>query len=185
MDLTDVLRRVLSGDAQAYAEIVARYERPLFGFLGRMGLPQAHAEDVAQETFLRAWQHLGTFDSRRASFTTWLYTIARRLALNDAARAAARRDVGMTIAHDGACEAPQPLATLAAAEQRERLRAALLGLSTADRTTLALAYIEDLSLAEIAQIESTTVGAVKTRLHRARGRLAQLMEKAPMEKTDE
>jgi signal peptidase I len=78
MDLTDVLQRVLSGDRRAYAEIVARYEKPLFGFFGRMGLPQARAEDIAQETFLRAWMHLGDFDPGRASFTTWLYTIARR-----------------------------------------------------------------------------------------------------------
>ena len=112
MDLTDVLRRVLSGDTQAYAEIVARYERPLFGFLGRMGLPQARAEDVAQETFLRAWQHLGSFDPRRASFTTWLYTIARRLALNEAARTAARREVGMTIDHVRTeKDLPAPVAT--------------------------------------------------------------------------
>jgi RNA polymerase sigma-70 factor (ECF subfamily) len=61
-----------------------------------MGLSQAEAEEVAQDTFLRAWQHLDRFDASRAAFSTWIYTIARRLALDLLERAEHRYRV-----HDG------------------------------------------------------------------------------------
>jgi len=176
MDLADVLQRILSGEREAFAELVGRFQQPLFGFLGRMGLSQAQAEDIAQETFLRAWCHLRDFDRRRASFPTWLYTIARRLALNELARAPGTVEVAMPMIDDQACDGPQPPDVLRADERRQRLRRALLALSVADRTLLALAYLEDLPLAEIARIEDCRTGAIRTRLHRARSRLAGLLE---------
>jgi RNA polymerase sigma-70 factor (ECF subfamily) len=61
LDPEPLVTRVLDGDRQAFAGLVLGFERPLFGFLGRMGLDQARAEEVAQETFLRAWQYLGEY----------------------------------------------------------------------------------------------------------------------------
>lgn len=176
MDITEVVQKVLAGDRQAYAAIVTRYQGPMFAFLGRMGLTHARAEEVAQEAFIRAWTHLADFDPRHGAFSTWIYAIARRLALNELARAAHQREIFMGAEHDAACGEPQPPESLALVERRVRLRAALLELSTGDRCMLALAYIEELALAEVARIEGCTVGAVKTRLHRARRRLARLLE---------
>ena len=85
-DIRDVLERVARGEAQAFAELVVHYQRPLFAFLGRMGLNAARAEEVAQESFLRAWQNLPSYRSEQAQFSTWLFTIARRLALNELTR---------------------------------------------------------------------------------------------------
>jgi RNA polymerase sigma-70 factor (ECF subfamily) len=175
MDPTDALQRVLSGDRQAYTEVVLHYQQPLFGFLGRMGLSQDRAEDIAQETFLRAWLKLAAFDPGRASFATWLYTIARRLALNELASAAGKREVVMPPDHECSAEDAGPPEQLAMAERRRELRAALVRLPVGDRTSLALAYVDGLSLSEIAAIEGSTVGAIKTRLHRARARLADCL----------
>jgi RNA polymerase sigma-70 factor, ECF subfamily len=86
-DLTQLLRASLAGDSTSFGGIVRRYQQPLFGFLGRMGLPQALAEDIAQEAFLRAWRNLANFDTNRAQFSTWLFAIARNLALNELASA--------------------------------------------------------------------------------------------------
>ena len=70
-DDSPLAARAAAGDRQAYALLVQRHQRGLFGFLGRMGLTQAEAEDLAQEAFVRAWQHLPRFDPQRAAFSTW------------------------------------------------------------------------------------------------------------------
>jgi RNA polymerase sigma-70 factor (ECF subfamily) len=183
LDIPRVLARIAGGEAGAFGEIVTRYQRPLFGFLGRMGLAQAHAEDIAQDTFLRAWRHLGSFEPARAEFSTWLFTIARNAALNDRARPAARneRTAGEAESGEAVCEQPGPDEALQAARRRQRLRAALCRLDAADRTLLALAYTRDLRLDAIARIEGCTLAAIKTRLHRARRQLQEIL----MEDSDE
>lgn len=177
MDIRPLLQRIAAGDKQAFAEVVTHYQRPLFGFLGRMALSQAHAEDIAQETFIRAWNNLGEYKPATAAFSTWLFTIARNLAVNELARAAYRYEstAGDDLP-DAACERLQPPDELARRQQQRRLQAALQKLPLSDRSALALAYIHDLELAAIARIEGCTTGAIKTRLHRAKEKLRQLLE---------
>ncbi|MDC8758371.1 RNA polymerase sigma factor [Janthinobacterium fluminis] len=176
MDITDLLKRISAGDRQAFAGIVAHYQRPLFGFLGRMALGQGQAEEVAQETFLRAWQKLGEYRPERAGFSTWLFTIARNLALHELERAARRNELGGAgDLPEPACERPQPPEALALARQQRRLQGALRRLPLADRGALALAYNHELELAEVARIEGCSVAAIKTRLHRAKEKLRQLL----------
>ncbi len=178
VDIKPLLQRIADGDTQAFAEVVGHYQRPLFGFLGRMALSQSHAEEVAQETFLRAWHSLGEYKPERAAFSTWLFTIARNLALNELARAAYRHESTQgDDMPDAACERLQPPEELARRQQQRRLQAALQKLPLPDRSALALAYIHDLELAAIARIEGCTTGAIKTRLHRAKEKLRHLLEK--------
>lgn len=87
MIIQGILHRIAAGEQLAFAELVDMYQRPLFGFLGRLGMNQAQAEDIAQETFLRAWTHLHSYQPERAQFVTWLFTIARNLAYNTLQRA--------------------------------------------------------------------------------------------------
>ena len=176
-DILDVLQRVARSDGQAFAELVVHYQRPLFAFLGRMGLNAARAEEVAQESFFRAWQNLPSYRSEQAQFSTWLFTVARRLALNELTRPQLRHEVG---ADD---KTPEPTSGMAGPEQtleqrqsQEQVHAALRSLSTDDRSVLALAYTHELSAANIAAIEACNVDAVKTRLHRARQRLRMALE---------
>ena len=160
-----------------FAQLVTRYQGFLFGFLGRMGFGQAQAEDLAQETFLRAWQSLAQYDTQRAAFSTWLFTIAGNLALNERSRAAGQREVWEGRAPiDTPSPEPEPFELLALAQQRDQLRRALGQLSAADRCVLALAYISELDVSSIAQIEGCTTNAMKTRLHRARARLSEILE---------
>lgn len=177
MDPEPLIARVLDGDRQAFAGLVPGFERPLFGFLGRMGLDQARAEEIAQETFLRAWQHLSEYRAERGAFSTWLFTIARRLAVNELTRASSRHERPFDEAVDvPVCELPGPPDTLIEAEKITRLRVALLALPLPDRSVLALAYVRELDTEAIARIERCSSGAVKTRLHRARQRLRQILE---------
>ena len=139
-----------------------------------MGQSQAAAEDLAQETFLRAWTRLTSYDPTRAAFSTWLFTIARNLLLNDIAK---KRELAIDEAlPDVACEGQQPPEVLQQAQHRQRVQDALRLLPIQDRSALALAYFHELDLAAIARIEGCSVGAVKTRLTRARQRLRQLLE---------
>ena len=176
MDITDTLRRIHAGDRQAFAAVVNLYQGSLFGFLGRMGLDQAHAEDLAQETFIRAWQNLGRYRQELGAFSTWLFTIARNLALNELARAAHARELPPNEdTPEPACEEPGPEAALAAKQLRRRLQRVLRQMPLGDRSVLALAYTHELELSAIAQIEGCSTGAVKTRLHRARQKLRGLL----------
>lgn len=178
MNISAILLSIQAGDRQAFAEVVTHYQRPLFGFLGRMGLSRGLAEDLAQETFLRAWRNLGKYDPDRGEFSTWLFTIAKNLALNELSGTANGREI--PLAEDppeSTCDRPRPCEALALEQRRRSLHAALAKLPPAERCMIALAYTQDLELAQIAQIEGCTTGAVKTRLHRAKRKLYHLLEK--------
>ena len=178
MNIIAILRSIHGGDRQAFAAVVTRYQRPLFGFLGRLGLAPVQAEDLAQETFLRAWRNLGKYEPDRGEFSTWLFTIARNLAMNELSGASRGREVAVEEdIPESACDRPEPCEVLALEQRRDALYLALRKLPPAERCVIALAYIQDFDLAQIAQIEGCTTGAVKTRLHRAKRKLYHLLEK--------
>lgn len=176
MKLEASIGKSLSGDRGEFAEIVRQFQRPLFSFLARMGLDRPVSEDIAQETFVRAWINLGRYDPAVSRFSTWLFTIARNLALSELDRAEKRPEARETLP-DIACEQPGPHEKLDLSRSMSRLRHALSGLSQADRSILALAYVEDMTLSEIAKIEGCTKVAAKVRIHRAKMKLRILMEK--------
>lgn len=178
MDIDDVIRRIGKGEKQAFAEIVMQYQQPIFGFLGRMSLSQAQAQEIAQEAFIRAWRHLDDYQSTKAAFSTWLFTIARNLALNELTRARSQNEFSSgEELPDMASEAPEPMQVLCIKQQHLQLQAALRELTMQDRSVIGLAYVDELSMADMAKIEGCSVEAVKTRLHRAKEKLRKLMEK--------
>jgi RNA polymerase sigma-70 factor, ECF subfamily len=165
------------GDEAAFRALVRSLEGPLFGFLGRMGLDQARAEEIAQEAFIRLWQRRASYRPELGSLATWTFAIARNLALNAVSRASAQREMPYGDAPpEAACEQPLASEALEARQERERLRRALLLLPPGDRALLALIYVQELSHADAARIEGCSVGAIKTRAHRAKARLRQIME---------
>ncbi len=174
-----VLERIARGEQEAFAELVKRYQQPLFGFLGRMGMTQAQAEDLAQETFLRAWLHLRQFDPERAQFSTWLHTIARNLAFNFLASRQPQTALSEEAFADVVCVQPNPMQRLQIKQEQERLQQALRSLPMQDRSALALAYVHGISLADVARIEEVSLPAIKTRLHRARQALRDLLKTKP------
>jgi len=153
-----------SGDQRAFAALVERHAGPLHRYLTAFGLDQHDAEDVVQDTFLRVHRHLGSYDPRWA-FTTWLYTIARRLALS--LRERRRPSTGL----DGIDE---PLSRAPATDQADgnvwsKARSIL---NERQFTALWLRYGEERELSEIAQILAITPENTRVLLHRARATLA-------------
>lgn len=171
------------GDPEAFRRIVELYQDRLFTFLLRMVRHREEAEDVAQETFVRAWRHLASYDERW-TFRTWLFSIARNLALN-----ALRRPRATILSIEGAEEDGHPERAVAATtaspadqaitgEQGRRLAHAVETLTARAAMIFTLFYQEGMGIAEIAQTVGMTCGAVRVALHRARETLRQRLKES-------
>lgn len=168
------------GSDEAFTKLVEAYQKHVYNLCYRMlGEPEL-AEDAAQETFLRAFQHLHRYDRKRP-FATWLLSIAAHYCI-DTLR---RRKFSMTSIDqdddDGRFElsdpeAPNPESAIVHNEQREQMQSLLKHLDSVDRAAIVLRYWNDCSEIEIADALNLTVSAVKSRLHRARRELAGLWQ---------
>jgi RNA polymerase sigma-70 factor, ECF subfamily len=165
-----LIRQTLSGNRNAFRLLVVRYQRPLFRFLGGFGLGQAVAEELAQEAFLRAYGNLAGYDAAKAKFSSWLFTIAKHLAMNAAARSSQRApQVDVAAAELPSLDSvPGAHEALESEERRTRVQQALQRLPEILRSALVLAYVKEFSMEDIATIERCSVGAVKSRIFRGK-----------------
>jgi RNA polymerase sigma-70 factor (ECF subfamily) len=175
MDDAVLIQQTLAGQRGAFRLLVLRWQKPIFRFLGLLGLPASSADDVAQEVFLRVFRNLANFDAQKASFSTWLFTIARRLAANDVERAHRHREELGESTIDRADPAADQLQTLAEKERGARLRRALANLPERLRSMVLLSQVEGFSTEEVAAIEGCAAGTVKSRVFRARQLLRAAM----------
>lgn len=171
----ELVGRVKGGDDAAFTQLMGHYKGPILNFIYRVIGDSAEAEDVAQDTFVRAYRNLHRFAFRWAGdrFSTWLFQLARNAAI-DALRRRQRRP---TQSLDVVTERNLPSdrsrqsdpSDQAETKERETLiLAAIAALPEDQRTALTLAVYEDLSYAEISKVMRTTEKSVETRLYRAR-----------------
>ena len=170
------------GNEEGFTKLVETYQKPVYNLCYRMLGESEAAEDAAQETFLKAFQHLARYDRERP-FATWLLSIAAHHCIDRLRR---KRFSSFSIDEDeeGQVElpdasAPDPETEAVRKQTRERLHGCLQSLDPTDRAAVILRYWQDCSEVEIAQTLSLTVPAVKSRLHRARLALADLWEDKP------
>ena len=177
MDRDADISETAKGNHLAFGRIVEAYQDRIFAYLGRMGLDTAMAEDIAQETFLRVWRHAGQYNARLGSLTTWIFAIARNVALTGLSLSWRRAETPVcSETLEIASDAPLPDEQLVTLQRERQLHAALACLSASDRSLLSSSYIDELDMAAIARIECCSIGAAKVRLHRARQRLRQILE---------
>jgi RNA polymerase sigma-70 factor (ECF subfamily) len=172
------------GDDQAFTQLVEAYQKPVYNLCYRMlGEPEA-AEDAAQETFLRAFQHLSRYDAQRP-FATWLLSIAAHYCIDRLRR---RRFSTFSIDEQDDdspafeipdADAPNPERESVRREQQEKIHGLLASLDDTDRAAIVMRYWHDASEAEIAESLGLTVSAVKSRLHRARLALGKRWDESP------
>ena len=170
-----------SGDKDAFRTLVERHARVLFRLASRMTGNAEDAEDVVQESFLRAWRQLDRFDER-ASFGTWMYRIATNCAL-DMVRLRKRRNqtpAAADDAGDGMAELPSmepsPERMALSGEVRRRLAAAMNQLSETERAAFVLRHFEGLRVEEISQVLECQPGAAKHSVFRAVQKLRRALE---------
>ena len=166
-----IVAQVLAGKASEFRKFVERYQQPVFRFIRNLIGDEHEAEDITQEVFLAAFNNLASYNAKRAALLTWLFTIARNRCVNYLKR---KRPVidGESIANT------QPAASGDDGQRNEfwsRLDDALDALPIEQKTAFVLAEIEGLPYADIAHIEQTTLGTVKSRIHRAKQRLRAVL----------
>lgn len=168
------------GSEEAFTQLVEAYQTHVYNLCYRMLGVAESAEDAAQETFLRAFQHLHRYDHARP-FGTWLLSIAAHYCIDRLRR---RRFSFTSMDQDeenGSYEladpaAPNPELETMRHEQREQMQGFLQRLSSVDRAAIVLRYWHDCSEAEIADTLHLTISAVKSRLHRARRELGGMWQ---------
>src|SRR5262245_15720378 len=160
----------------AFDELVRRFHRPVHRFCWRL-LRSTDAEDLAQDTFVRAFVHFERFDPERP-LLPWLIAIARRLCL-DLLR---RRNVtaGLEAIRVSDQRAASPEREASAREQLSRLDRALHELGEGPREAIILFHIEEMSYRDTAAALKVPMGTVMTWLHRGRAQLKRLLDEAPI-----
>ena len=174
-----LVEKVVAGDGEAFRQLVERYQRPVYGLLMRMVRSPALAEDLAQETLIKAYRAIATFDRSR-QFSSWLFKIAHNTAIDHLRK---NRPPTVPLETDDS-EWLDPLAVLAAPESQspeartrgrdlaEALQDALMELRPDYREAVLLRFQQGLRYEEIADILDLPLGTVKTHLHRARKQMA-------------
>jgi len=167
------LKLAKNGDHLAFAALVRRYQGMVYNLsYSHLGDAEA-AADATQETFLRAWRGLPAFAGQSA-FSTWLYTIAYRTSLTMATRkqkTVSLLEIPEPVADDNS----DPVASVLRRAEAENLRRALMKLPERARTALVLYHFDECTYEEISRITGEPIGTVRTRLHRGRARLKELL----------
>jgi len=173
---------VRGGDREAFAGLVERYKRGIANFIGASVRNPTDAADLTQETFLRAYAHLASFNPSLGKFSTWIYHISRNVVRTHLGKQQRRmptqelpEEQTLENAVADTSRESDPTEGILRAEAERELRAALAELPERTRTVLALRYFDNLEYHAIASTLGLSLGNVKTLIHRGKIALAQRM----------
>jgi RNA polymerase sigma-70 factor (ECF subfamily) len=164
-----LVARCLGGDWSAFEPLVSRYERVLFSVALRLVGQYEDARDATQNAFVRAYQHLETFDPER-KFFSWIYRILVNECLNLKRARHADEPLADTVRIEGGA-----FEAVAAAEEHDRIQRALEALTEEYREVVVLRHFAELSYEEIAEAVGVPDKTVKSRLFSARKRLGEIL----------
>ncbi len=175
MDDAELVASARTGDSQAFATLVARYETRIARLVRGM-VGDRDVEDVTQEAFLKAFRKLGDFDGR-SSFYTWIFRVAANTAMDWRKRERRRRHAPLPEGPEGEDAAPSravgPVGDATRRELAQKIDAAIAALPDKYHEILVLREVEGLSYEEIAKRLGMSKGTVESRLFRARERLRE------------
>lgn len=174
---SELVQHARGGDDEAFRLLVERHSRAIYRAAARVTGNAADADDVVQETFLRAYRSLGKFDSR-AAFATWLHRIAVNCAL-DLIDSRKRREGRVDAEHDLALlpsSAASPDRVVLGSEMQRAVAAAMATLTGNERTAFVLRHFEGMPLEEIGQVLGTRLNATKNTVFRAVRKLREQLQ---------
>lgn len=176
---SELMRRIAQGDAGAFRTLSDRNLTRVVSFVYRLVRDHAEAEDIAQETFVRAWKNAARYEPK-ASVSTWLMAIAKNLAI-DRLRKAGRNEAHFSIddERDAAPHENRPSQLLGQKDRAQQLEEAISQLPERQAMALVLCHEQDMSNPEIAQVLECSVEAVESLLSRARRALRKLLSSVP------
>jgi RNA polymerase sigma-70 factor (ECF subfamily) len=183
-ELVELVRAVAAGDRSAFAGLFKHFAPRVKAYLMRSGASAELAEEVAQETLVAVWRKAGSFDPARAQLSTWIFTIARNLRVDQLRRvrdlqpnqAEASEDDERAAFDPADVEAEGPDEQLDAARRERGVREALQHLAPEQLQALWLAYYDDRSHAHIASELGVPLGTVKSRIRLAVNHLRRLLQ---------
>lgn len=174
-----LLERMKSGDERAFVQLYRRHRDPVYRLALLYSGSAAHAADVTQEAFVHFITHPGQYDAARGTLGAWLCGVARNLARKAAGWREDATDPAELADDNAAIEAhidhDTPLERVLRGEAAEQVRLAVATLAPHYRDVLILCELSELSYAEAAQLCGIDIGTVRSRLSRARARLAQCL----------
>jgi len=175
-----IIKRILSGDEAAFAEIVKIYLQPIYNFVYRFVNDRDTADDITQETFVKAWKNLQRFDKNK-NFKTWLFTIAKNTTFDWLKRkkeipfSSFKNDEGESWLENISSDEILPDEILERENIAEELEEILSKLPPHYRAVLFLRYKENFSLHEIAEILGEPYNTIKSRHQRGLGKLKEML----------
>jgi RNA polymerase sigma-70 factor (ECF subfamily) len=179
----------MAGDSQSWQQLVVSQHRRIYAICYRFTGSSNDAEDLTQEVFLKLYKNLGSFDTLKGSFQTWITTLARNLLVDHFRRTRLDRasesldasfdgqDDSPTMADRLADPRPSQEQHVAGLELKVRVQHALKQLSPELREAVILRDLEDMDYKEISQVLRIPEGTVKSRISRGRGELARLLQR--------
>jgi len=188
-DLSQLLARAGLGDRAAFAALYDKTSSHLFAVVLRINRDRAQAEDILQEVYVNVWRAASGFDAAQAQPLTWLTSIARNRAIDSLRRAQTQPQLQTAVANDDeetdvydavADETPGPLELLSRAADARALSHCMQGLTAQQRQSVALAFYDGLSHAEVAEKMRQPLGTVKSWVRRALMSLKSCLERAAL-----
>ena len=180
-----LMLRVKRGNREAFAELVDKYKQPVMNFVYRSLRDETEAEDLAQNVFLQVYKSRSRY-KQTAKFSTWLFTIARNLCLNELRRRSRHPAESIEETHANNEDQPQrqyedksqmaPPEKLLHGELAQKIEEALAALPENQRTAILLCRQDELSYEEIAEILGCSLSATKSLIHRGRETLKEKLK---------
>ncbi len=173
VDHSFLLEQIAGGDQAAYTAFYRDLEKPVFRFIRSKLNDQHEASDKLHEVFMEVWRSAGKFEGR-SSVKTWLFGIAYRKTM-DAFRKKGRLDL-MSEPPEQADEGPDAAACLAASQEAAHVRDCLEELKPAHRAAVQMAFYDDMTYGQIAEVQEVPEGTIKTRVFHAKKLLLSCLQ---------